>query len=194
MRIVSGKLKGRQLKINPKDPALRPTTERVREAIFSTLQALTAMADATVLDLYAGTGSLGLEALSRGARLSVFVEQRRQTFQLLKLTLQELKLTGQSAAYCADVLKFLAQRKKENSPFDLIFADPPYADQPLPELERLLVLGQWVQNGSLLVVESAAKGGISAGEGCTARSLSLRLLKDKIYGDTLVRYFVFENH
>jgi 16S rRNA (guanine966-N2)-methyltransferase len=136
MRVISGTAGGLQLK-SPKKHALRPTQDRIRQVIFSSLAER--VPDARVLDLYAGTGSLGIEALSRGAAAAVFVEQEPEAAQCIRENLLHCKLAG-GEVRAEDVAAFL--RAAPQKKFDLIFADPPYvksrgALDGDPLLERL---------------------------------------------------------
>lgn len=119
MRIIAGSAGRRHIKV-PKDVA-RPTTDRTREALFSMLA--TYVPGAKVLDIFAGSGALGLEALSRGATQCTFVDINRSSVATIKQNLKELKLEGGNVL-SADALRFLS--KPNGVPYDLIFADPPY--------------------------------------------------------------------
>lgn len=124
MRIIAGKAKGRKLKV-PKE-VTRPSMERMREAVFSILGAK--VEGAKVLDLFAGSGSLGLEALSRGANQVDFVDRGRGVAQVLRANVAGTGLSG-AGIHCADVFDWLERRARSqsgNSSYDLIFADPPY--------------------------------------------------------------------
>ena len=118
MRIISGKAGRTAIKV----PALvtRPTTDFLRQAIFSILGEV--VEEASVLDLFAGSGAIGLEALSRGAASCCFVEQQRQACSVIEQNLSKTKLGG-GRVVCSEALKFL---KRDQSTYDLIFADPPY--------------------------------------------------------------------
>ncbi len=141
MRIIAGSAKGRRL-ATPPGLATRPMTGRVREALFSTLGP--AVSGARVLDLYAGTGSLGLECLSRGAARAVFVERAPQALKALRANVDAVDLGGEIVA--TDVVDYL---EGADDTFDLVFVDPPYAVS-LASLEQ--VLG--------LVAASANEGGV----------------------------------
>ena len=119
LRVISGTAGGLHLK-SPKRHALRPTQDRIRQVIFSSLADL--VPGARVLDLYAGTGAFGIEALSRGAASAVFVEENKEAIQCIRDNLAHCRLQGDVRQ--ADVTAFLAKPSPE--PFDLIFADPPY--------------------------------------------------------------------
>lgn len=142
MRIIAGASKGRRLR-SPKGPGTRPMMDRVREAVFSSLGAT--VVDADVLDLYAGSGSLGLEALSRGAASAVFIESARPALEALRANVEAVGLGGRVVA--ADVPTWLAANEDT---FDLAFVDPPY-ELPLPSVEHLLGM----------LVERLAEGGVA---------------------------------
>jgi 16S rRNA (guanine(966)-N(2))-methyltransferase RsmD len=135
----------------------RPTTDRVRESLFNVLAARMELTGATVLDLYAGSGALGIEALSRGAASALFVESDRRAAAIVTKNLATLGITG--AVVCsANVATVLAGGT--DRPADLIFADPPY-DEPAAEVEAVLAAlagGGWVASGAVAVVERAASG------------------------------------
>lgn len=137
MRITGGMLGGRVLQV-PKS-GVRPTQDRVREAVFASLAPR--LPGARVLDLYAGTGALGLEAWSRGAAEVVWVERDRRTFEILQRNVGELCTEEGGAMHCLrmDVPRFLKSPPEGLGAFDLILADPPYLDDPgLKHLENAL--------------------------------------------------------
>jgi 16S rRNA (guanine966-N2)-methyltransferase len=123
LRVISGSAGGLHLK-SPKRHALRPTQDRIRQVIFSSLAEI--IPGARVLDLFAGTGSFGIEALSRGAASATFVEQDKEAVQCIRDNLIHCHLTGDVRQ--SDVFSFL--QKPLSEPFDLIFADPPYDKSP----------------------------------------------------------------
>lgn len=126
MRIIAGTAGGIPLKVPQGDT--RPTTDRVREALFSMLAGR--VENARVLDLFAGSGSLGLEALSRGASSALFIEQNRAAAEILRANLQKSRLLGAGIRH-GDVFRVLADLAKTSpDAFDLVFADPPYAHKP----------------------------------------------------------------
>ena len=120
MRVIAGKAKGRKLRSVPGDIA-RPITDRVKESLFNILGDM--LVDALFLDLYAGTGSVGIEALSRGARLAVFVERDRRAIKTIKDNLQIAALAEQAKVVRDDVFRFLSKESPER--FDLIYIAPP---------------------------------------------------------------------
>jgi 16S rRNA (guanine966-N2)-methyltransferase len=122
MRIISGSFKGRKL-VSPKGTRTRPTSDRVREAIFSIVGDL--VTDARILDLYAGTGAMGLEALSRGARQAVFVEIDPAALQCLNSNIETCRCRDRSEVVNRPVLSYLGKIDSGDG-FELVFADPPY--------------------------------------------------------------------
>lgn len=131
MRIIAGRLRRRTLRA-PSGNLTRPTTDRTREALFNLLEARLSFEDADVLDLFAGTGALGLEAISRGARAATFVEQSSKVMNYVRQNANDLGVADQCWMLRADAISYL--ERYSGPPFDVIFADPPYA---LDDLERL---------------------------------------------------------
>lgn len=154
-RIVAGKAGGRRLRVPKK--GTRPTTERVREALFSILEVDGELDGARVLDLYAGSGGLGLEALSRGAADVLFVEGDRDAAEVLRGNIAEVALGG--TVRRRGVLELL--RAGTSDPVDLVLADPPYAlaEDELADVLAALVSGGWVTEGGLVVVERYRRSG-----------------------------------
>lgn len=124
MRVISGKYKGHHL-VSFQADHIRPTTDRVKETLFNMIQS--EVGGAQVLDLFSGTGSLGIEALSRGADQVTFVEKNRKSLQILEKNLEKLKITEPYQIISKDVLSFL--RTYEGPAFDVIFADPPFTEK-----------------------------------------------------------------
>jgi 16S rRNA (guanine966-N2)-methyltransferase len=175
MRVIAGRLGGRRLKA-PRGTGTRPTSDRVREALFSMLGDVQG---ASVLDLFAGTGALGIEALSRGAQSVVFVERDPSAIRTLKQNLTELELeAGEAELRRADVFAALQSARKGAEKYDLVFIDPPYrrARDWAPELSALLppLLGP----AARVVVESDRR---------TPLALDMAIEHDRRYGDTSIR-------
>src|SRR5919204_3347809 len=176
MRVVAGELGGRRLAA-PRGWKVRPTSDRVREAIFS---ALGDIAGARVLDLYCGTGSLAIEALSRGASQATLVDR---DVRAALGNVRNLGLGERVELVRADVIRWLEQRATSNeehlTSYDLIFLDPPYklADRLGPELD--LHLPRHLAEGGRVIVESSARRPLE---------LSLPLLRERRYGSTLVTF------
>ena len=170
VRIIAGAWRGRRIHF-PDMPALRPTPDRVRETLFNWLQH--SIADARVLDLFAGSGALGLEALSRGARQAVFVEQ----FPAAARALQE-QLVRLGAAPKGRILQMGAARylRTPGEPFDIAFLDPPFGTNALAEYIPLLDT-DWLKVGSLVYLENERSAGVPALPG------HWELLKSKSAGE-----------
>ena len=148
MRIVAGEFGGRRLS-RPKDPRVRPTADRVREAWMSILA--DAIAGARVLDLYAGSGALGLEALSRGAASATFVELNPPSLQALKANVAALGVAERSTVHRGDALRYV--KRLPAGAFDVALADPPYARD---DAARLVALFRWTPFARILSVEHSA--------------------------------------
>jgi 16S rRNA (guanine966-N2)-methyltransferase len=152
-RIVAGAAKGRPLAVPPR--GTRPTSDRAREALFSTLAGLLDLDGARVLDLYAGTGAVGLEALSRGAAHVTFVESDRAAAGIVQRNVDAVGLPG------ARVVRATAEvflRERPGEPFDLVFADPPYALDETALAAVLAALADRLTSGGIAVVERSARG------------------------------------
>ena len=149
MRIITGKAKGTVLK-TPAGDATRPTADRVKEAVFSMLQF--DIEGRSVLDLFAGSGQLGLEALSRGAKSATFVDKSKEAIKFIKENAEKSKLTDGATIIQTDYLDFL--QKNIGSSYDIIFLDPPYnAKLYLPALKKLLDNG-YIKPTTFIVCES----------------------------------------
>jgi len=159
-RIIGGSAGGRRLR-TPDGDRTRPTSDRVREAVFSSVESMLGTWDGVhVLDLYAGSGALGLEALSRGAARAVLVESHRPTAGLITANARDLGLAGAQVMARTVQLHLERRRTAEEQPFDLVFADPPYAT-PAAELEAVLaalVAGSWLGEAAVVVLERARRG------------------------------------
>jgi 16S rRNA (guanine966-N2)-methyltransferase len=152
-RIVAGSAGGRQLAVPRR--GTRPTSDRVREALFSAVEAALDLEGARVLDLYAGSGALGLEALSRGAGAAVLVESDANAVAVLRKNVAAVGLPG-AVVRPGRVAAVLAEPPAE--PFDLVLADPPYALDPNPDLAALAA-GGWLAPGALVIVERSRRSG-----------------------------------
>jgi 16S rRNA (guanine966-N2)-methyltransferase len=152
MRIVAGAAKGRRLRVPPK--GTRPTSERAREALFNSLRDVAGM---RVLELFAGSGALGLEALSRGAISVTFVESARAACAALCTNIAAVSLPG-AVLHCVPVTAFL-RRDTNDGPFDLVLADPPYelGESDVAQVLAELVLGQWLAPQATVVLERSAR-------------------------------------
>jgi 16S rRNA (guanine966-N2)-methyltransferase len=177
VRVIAGEAKGRRL-AGSRHATFRPTTGRVREALFSTLGA--GVAGARILDLYAGSGALGIEALSRGAASAVFVDPDPAAVAAIRANLD---LTGLHSR--ASVLRLSAERFVARAPegaFDLIFMDPPYSDGLPLEVLAALAGGGFLEHGAEVVVE------ISAGTDAAGDLAGFDLVSRRRYGDSALLF------
>jgi 16S rRNA (guanine966-N2)-methyltransferase len=176
MRIVGGRLGGRPL-IAPRGSRTRPTPERVREALFSILESVEGE---RVLDLFAGSGALGLEAASRGAAAVTLVDSARGAIQAIKRNAGALEVDAEIRSQSA--LRFLEQAREERREYDLVFLDPPYGEALRlgPQLSAALV--PVLATGARVVFESDRRG--------PGELEPLRRVDERRYGDTLIRIYV----
>jgi 16S rRNA (guanine966-N2)-methyltransferase len=166
MRIVGGRLRGRTLAA-PRSQAIRPSADRLRESLFNILAHAYGdpLTGARVLDLFAGTGALGFEALSRGARFALFIDDAAEARALIRDNVTALGLGGATRIFRRDATRLGDSGPVD--PFSLVFLDPPYR-QGLAE--RALISardGDWLTPDALIVVEEASDAGFSAPEGFT---------------------------
>ncbi len=182
MRIVGGRLKGRVLAA-PSSRAIRPTSERLRESIFDILEHRYPgqVEGARALDLFAGSGALAIEALSRGARFALFVDNGAEARALLRANVEALGLGGVTRIWRADATRLGSA--PAGGPFRLAFLDPPYGQNLAGPALASLVAGGWLEPEALCVVEEAAKAEIAAPAG-------LAVTDERAYGDT--RIVIFE--
>lgn len=180
MRITGGKLRGRKL-VTPRSASIRPMRDQVRAALFNILDDL--VSGSRFLDLFAGTGSVGLEALSRGASCAVFVDSAREAVQIIARNLQELGLQDRAEVLQEDVFRALERLHGRGERFDLAFVGPPYGrNLAHPTLERLGALD--VLNDDAVVVTEIFKK-----ERVEDRYPSLELSDERAYGDNLLRFY-----
>ena len=163
MRIVGGRLRGRTLAA-PRSQAIRPTADRLREALFNILTHAYGdpVSGARVLDLFAGTGALGLEALSRGAAFALFVDDGAPARALIRANVEALGLGGATRIFRRDATRLGIAHPVE--PFSLVFLDPPYGQGLAEQALVSARAGGWLLPDALLVVEEAADAGFSAPE------------------------------
>jgi 16S rRNA (guanine966-N2)-methyltransferase len=174
MRVIAGRLGGRRLRA-PKGRVTRPTSERVREALFAMLGDLSAM---SVLDLFAGSGALGIEALSRGAERCVFVERDAAAARVLHANLEALELlTGGAELRRSDVLAALRSARARKETYDLIFIDPPYSHAQAWGPELSAILPSLSRPAARIVVESDRRALLQ---------LRLAVEQQRRYGDTSI--------
>jgi 16S rRNA (guanine966-N2)-methyltransferase len=171
MRVIAGDLKGRRL-VSPPGTGTRPTTDKVREATFNALGSLGVIIDARVADLFAGSGAVGIEAISRGARSCVFIERDRGALAALRDNLAALGCEGVSRVVAGDVMSLAASLD-----VDLVYADPPYGFEAW---ERLLS----VLTAPFIVSESGHELGKEIGA-----QVGLKIVRSQRYGRTWVTFW-----
>jgi len=186
MRIVGGTMRGRAL-IAPKDTRVRPTSDKARQAIFNILLHNDfgigfSLEGARVADLFAGTGALGIEALSQGAAFALFVDDAAESRALIRGNVEALGLTGTTKIWRRDATDLGPMAAGSGGPFALAFLDPPYRRDLAGPAMAALLAGGWLSAGALVVVETAAEEDAPSAEG-------LALLDERGYGDSTVRFF-----
>ncbi|MDO8987979.1 MAG: 16S rRNA (guanine(966)-N(2))-methyltransferase RsmD [Coriobacteriia bacterium] len=187
MRVIAGTHKGRILRA-PKGLTTRPTADRVREALFSRLASLGAIEGVGVLDAFAGTGTLGIEAISRGAARATFVENEKAALQALRGNLDSLRITDTTQVVAKDMFALAHRGSLPGAPFALLFLDPPYR---IDKSEVRGLVASLVQSGVLMM------GAIVVWEHSADRSAlwpeMVSELGSKCYGDTAVSIGIYED-
>lgn len=182
MRVVAGRFRGRALQA-PSDGTTRPTSDRVRESLFNILAhgiADFSLEGARVIDLFAGTGALGIEALSRGARYCLFVEEAPEARALIRQNVEAFGLTGETRIFRRDATDLGPAGNME--PYQLAFLDPPYGKGLAEKTLAVLAAGKWLLPGAIAVVEERA--------GLLPQSIpGYSTLDRRTYGDTEVSFF-----
>ncbi|HEX8960645.1 MAG TPA: 16S rRNA (guanine(966)-N(2))-methyltransferase RsmD [Geobacteraceae bacterium] len=183
MRIISGSARGRRL-LTPKNDRIRPTADRVKESLFNILTVMVGnLAERRVLDVFAGTGNLGIEALSRGAVEAVFVDENREAAALVKKNLELTGLAGRGRVLQMEALSALRSLEKQASPFGLVFLDPPYRQGLSGQILEFLASSALIDETSLVVIETAAR------EELPDRFGRLGEFDRRVYGDTAIAFF-----
>ena len=177
MRVITGKARGVQLK-TPDGMTTRPTSDRVKEALFSIIQF--DVPTASVLDLFGGTGQLGIEALSRGAKRAVFVDAGEPACRLIRENLRRTRLESEAAVIRADYLDYLKRCREK---FDIIFLDPPYAEVFLENALKCIGEIDILQSGGIIVTERPA------GKELPWETEGYTRSKDYKYGNTVLTIY-----
>jgi 16S rRNA (guanine966-N2)-methyltransferase len=178
MRLTGGDGKGRRLAEPPK--GVRPTSGRAKEVLFQLIS--DRIDEATVLDLFAGTGALAIEAIARGAAQAVLVELDRKAIGAIKSNLDRCQFVEKATIVPGDVLKKIPFIKKSNSPFDIIFADPPYADEVFEKTMDLIRINELLVQGGVVIFESARKNRLNLPSGWDE-------VDTRTIGDTELHFF-----
>ncbi len=174
MRIISGEFKGRLIKV-PDSKLIRPTTDRVRETLFNLLNNRISFEGIKVLDLYSGSGALGLECLSRGAARVDFVEKNFVIYKNLSENIQSLNLTDKCKIFKMEAVKFTSLRK--HSTYDLMLADPPFFKDDIYKVVENILANRYLENNSSIFIERSIQTKIKDTD-------NLKSEPFKIIGDT----------
>ena len=177
MRVIAGMAKGIRLKA-PEGLTVRPTADRVKEALFSILTPR--ISSALFLDLYAGSGAIGIEALSRGARFCIFVEHQKNNLTIIKENLIKTKLEQNTRLIMADADKAMRRLAVENIKADLVFLDPPYSYTDISTVVCSIISHQIINHNGLIIVEHASNNQQWAEDFTETRQ--------KRYGDTSLTF------
>ncbi len=182
LRVIAGSARGRRL-VTPEGEHVRPTKDIAREAMFSALDARGALEGAAVLDLYAGTGALAIEALSRGAAEAVIVERDRTALDAIRANVEVLTDDEPIDVVARDVSRFVSAGPPPQAPFDLVFVDPPYrtADEEITALLTALRTPGWLAEGAIVSVERPRRNPVVVPCGFTNGW-------ERTFGDTLLTF------
>jgi len=181
MRIISGRYKGRVL-YSPKSKLIRPTSDKIKEFIFDYIGET--IKDAVVLDLYSGTGNLSVEALSRGARFAVLVDNSKEAIRLIYRNLELTNFLSHSQIVEQDVLRYLKKAIRHNkNKFDIILADPPYFVNNYQYIFEYIGSDNLLQYGGFFVLEHSSQKKIDV------HLVSLVKETTKVFGDTAVTFY-----
>lgn len=188
MRISGGQFKGKKTVVSRRvfsgksdRTELRPTSSKVREALFDILR--NDISDASFLDLYAGTGTVGLEAVSRGAAKVFFVESDAVRCKAVRNCIAKMGLEDKTFVYKQSAVDFLKNSLSSGIEFDIIFADPPYASEEIIDIFHLIEKGVVLKNGGCFIIEHSSKVLLPGDTG------SLRMIKKYRYGDTMLSLY-----
>ncbi len=176
MRVISGSARGRKL-IAPEGLDTRPTTDRVKESVFNIINPY--LPAENILDLFAGSGAMGIEALSRASRHGVFVEQNKEALSVIKKNLADTRLTDRAEIFQTDAFSYLNRTQKK---FDIIFLDPPYNKGLLTAAMGEIHKHSLLADNGIIVTESEYGGELPSGDG-------FDLIKTAKYGKTVISVF-----
>jgi 16S rRNA (guanine966-N2)-methyltransferase len=183
LRIISGSARGRRL-LAPKNSLIRPTADRVKESLFNILSVLIAgYDDCRALDIFAGTGNLGIEALSRGAANAVFIDSHKESVALVIKNLRMLGFADKGRVIERDAISALRSLEKREAPFRLVFIDPPYRQGLAERVLEYLAVSAMIDENSLVIAE------MSSGELLPTAFDNLTQFDRRVYGDTAIVFF-----
>ena len=183
MRVISGKVRG--LKLNaPKNQDVRPTTDRVKENLFNMISSY--IMDSNILDLFAGTGSLGIECLSRGAKNCVFVDISKESIAIVKSNIKKARVENESLVLNLDFKDAVSRLQSQKNKFDVIFMDPPYYKEMFVDALEKIDNANLLDEDGIIVVEHDTKDILPD------KVNRLEKTKDKKYGNTTLTFYKME--
>jgi 16S rRNA (guanine(966)-N(2))-methyltransferase RsmD len=180
LRVISGSAKGHGLK-TIKGDTTRPTSDKVKGALYNIIAAY--VEGSTVLDMFAGTGSLGIEALSRGAASAAFFDRSQQCCGIIKENLQHTKLTEKALVYNTDFSAGIEKMHREGHKFDIIIMDPPYNKNFIQEALKLLAINDIMMDDGIIIAEHSVMDKLP--ESCG----KLKVIDTRKYGDTMITIY-----
>lgn len=180
MRIIAGTAKGHKIKA-VKGLNTRPTLDRIREAIFNVLG--NSVIDGNFLDLFAGTGAMGIEALSRGAKQSYFNDVNKEAYLTIQQNIETCHFKDHGKVFNMDVFRFLEFLENEQERFDIIYVDPPYNKQLYEPILQNLEMASFINPDALIIIEGSKDLQLPL------KTNKLELTKKSLYGDTLILYY-----
>lgn len=178
MRVISGTARGKKL-TSPKDERIRPTLDRVKENIFNILGN---MRDKRVLDLFSGSGAIGIEALSRGAKVCYFCDMDKESVKLTKQNLKDTRLEDRGIAINDEATNFISKLYAKKEKFDYIFLDPPYADGLVGKVLEQLQKYNIMQDDAILIIETDK-------EELLNDEFGFEKIKERVYSKTRISFF-----
>lgn len=183
MRVISGKVRG--LKLNaPKNDDVRPTTDRVKESLFNMINSY--MMDSDILDLFAGTGSLGIECLSRGANKCVFVDKSKESINIVKSNIKKARVENESIVLNLDFKSAISSLALKKEKFDVIFMDPPYYKNMFSDALLAVDEKELLKEDGIIVVEHDTVDKFPDNMGRLYKS------REKKYGNTTITFYKLE--
>ncbi|HBH88235.1 MAG TPA: 16S rRNA (guanine(966)-N(2))-methyltransferase RsmD [Syntrophaceae bacterium] len=180
MRIIGGDAKGRRIH-SPKRSKIRPTSDGIKESLFNILPEVS---EKSFLDLFAGTGNVGIEALSRGASKVVFIEKNAVMANSIKRNLEEFGLSGKYEILTTEASKGIRQLQKRRERFDYLFADPPYEKGFIREIFQCIREGEMISSDGFVVIQHSIRENIEG-----TQTGTFVLTDQRKYGDTLLSFF-----
>ncbi|WP_418790107.1 16S rRNA (guanine(966)-N(2))-methyltransferase RsmD [Phosphitispora sp. TUW77] len=184
VRVITGSAKGRRLK-SLKGMETRPTMDRTKESLFNIINER--IFGSWFLDLYAGTGAIGIEALSRGADKAVFIENNPRAVKIIRDNLEQTELSGRSDIFCASVENAVVMLAKQKKLFDIIYMDPPYGMGIVQETIDLLCRHLLLQPGGLIITEGSKMDQLQEKTSC------FTMFRQEKYGDTMLSFYRMES-